>query len=602
MSCDKLVYDLATEVEGSPNIFLKKDWLNILDTQNGNYSANQSVIETSSLANSNKWLSYREARLEVPLVISMSSVNDSADFEPAAAASSANLAVGLKNSYTSLIHSILLDYNGVTVIQQQNFLNMWNGFKLMTTFSWADVSTMGASIGFYPDSYETWLYNDAATGPSGTGVCNNVVCEVPTTVGLAGFSNANAGHTNVGLAQRLKWIAFDVTANANGAVKIGGANVDYTDLISQQTISTLYKSSVFNKQNGAAALKGCVQTSVMATIYLKHLHSFFQQVPLLKGAYLRLTLLLNNTSVTYNTTVALAGAPSTMALTGVTNSVGGICPLLLASAGVQVTQTADIAALETAVPAYAPSAAAFTYPTTAMTANVSVGSRCLDTQMTSGHSQLAVTSNQNVLLYIPAYSFNPVFESAYLSSPIKHVKYTDVYQYSIKDIAAGGQINQLITNGIAGIRSILILPFFTAAASNAGGRSPYQSPFDPAGAGGCSPLAFLNNMNVVVSGSNAIYNTQRYNFEEWSNQLYGVNAVNGGMTDGLTSGLVDYLGWQSGQCGYYVDISRMLPVEESVPKSIQLIGQNVSAKACDYIVFVEYAVSISIDTLSGSRV
>ena len=29
--CDKLVYDLASEVEGSPNVFVRKDWVNILD-------------------------------------------------------------------------------------------------------------------------------------------------------------------------------------------------------------------------------------------------------------------------------------------------------------------------------------------------------------------------------------------------------------------------------------------------------------------------------------------------------------------------------------------------------------------------------------------
>jgi hypothetical protein len=74
------------------------------------------------------------------------------------------------------------------------------------------------------------------------------------------------------------------------------------------------------------------------------------------------------------------------------------------------------------------------------------------------------------------------------------------------------------------------------------------------------------------------------------------------MTDGLTSGLVDFNTWNNGMGGYYVDISRMLPVEESVPKSIQLIGQNVSAQICDYIIFVEYGVSISIDSLTGSRV
>jgi hypothetical protein len=53
---------------------------------------------------------------------------------------------------------------------------------------------------------------------------------------------------------------------------------------------------------------------------------------------------------------------------------------------------------------------------------------------------------------------------------------------------------------------------------------------------------------------------------------------------------------------YYVDVSRMLPVEETVPKSVQIIGQNLSGRTVDYIVFVEYGCSVDIDILTGARV
>jgi hypothetical protein len=69
MSCDKLVYDLSSETEGSPNVFVRKDWLNIMDNQSQNYSSNQSIIDTSQLSNSNKWMSYREAYLQIPLLL-----------------------------------------------------------------------------------------------------------------------------------------------------------------------------------------------------------------------------------------------------------------------------------------------------------------------------------------------------------------------------------------------------------------------------------------------------------------------------------------------------------------------------------------------------
>jgi len=40
----------------------------------------------------------------------------------------------------------------------------------------------------------------------------------------------------------------------------------------------------------------------------------------------------------------------------------------------------------------------------------------------------------------------------------------------------------------------------------------------------------------------------------------------------------------------------------SVPKSVQILGQNLSGKALDLYVFVEYGVEIQIDALTGARV
>ena len=99
-----------------------------------------------------------------------------------------------------------------------------------------------------------------------------------------------------------------------------------------------------------------------------------------------------------------------------------------------------------------------------------------------------------------------------------------------------------------------------------------------------------------------IYNTERYTYEQFLNQQYGHLAVNGGLTDGLTSGLIDQIGWETSMCYWYVDCSRMLPVEEQVPKSVNIIGNNLSALAIDLIVFVEYKCGLSIDVLSGARV
>jgi hypothetical protein len=323
----------------------------------------------------------------------------------------------------------------------------------------------------------------------------------------------------------------------------------------------------------------------MGFIHLKHIHSFFNFVPLLKGVFMKMTLNLNNTTIAFTS----AGANGNLTLTSVSNPVGGVCPIMIA-------------------PTTANQGGAGAFNAMTYRANLSVGAVPLDSQIASTAGVQQGQLARSIYLYVPAYTFNPVFEQAYLSSPIKQIKYTDIYQYQITNVPANtGQVNNLLTNGIANIKSVLVLPFYSASTNNiigagASALPAYQSPYDPAGTGCTSPLCLLTNFNIVVSGQNAIYNTQRYSYEQFINQLYGVNAVNGGMVDGLTSGLIDQLGFEMEYCYYYVDVSRMLPVEESVPKSVQVVGQNTSASALDLWCFIEYGVNVSIDILTGARV
>ena len=575
MSCDKLVFDLSQEVEGSPSVFVKKDWLNILDNQNGNYNSNQSVIDTSQLSNSNKYMSYREAYLAVPMLLTCASTDlaTSANFAPATSATSADYALGLKNWFGQIVHSFTLDYNGTTIIQQTPYCNMWNSFKLLTSMSWNDVATQGATIGFSPDDPTTWSFNNVA-GVQGQGVCNNTT-NIITPATSAVFNQFNSNGGNIGLVKRIQYISYD-PAGDSGTGTFGG------NLLSAGACNNIWKSYVSSKVNGVnATTQGSFQVSIMATIYLKHLHSFFAMCPLIKGAYMKATLNLNNCSTRFTST-----AGNILTLVSVSNSVGGVNPLMIASADAgQGGETA--------------------FGVGSYTANVSVGAVCLDPTLSTfvGQGQLA----RSIYLYVPSYTFNPVFESAYLSSPVKQIKYTDIYQYQVSNVPANTGFNNLITNGIANIKSILIVPFFSVGAGSANtgllqGMPVYQSPYDPAGCGATSPLISFNNFNVVISGQNIIYNTQQRSYEQFNNQLYGVNAVNGGMTDGITSGLIDRLGFDMEYGYYYVDVSRMLPVEESVPKSVQIIGTNQSIRAVDLWVFIEYGVEVSLDALTGVRV
>jgi hypothetical protein len=289
---------------------------------------------------------------------------------------------------------------------------------------------------------------------------------------------------------------------------------------------------------------------------------------------------LNQSSVT----AFCATTTGTYSSVSVSSPLGGVSPIMLASGA--ASQGASASLINNAG---------------AYTASIAVGNRVLNTTQSSATNvQATGPLGNSVILNVPAYTFNPVFESSYLSSPIKKIVYTDIYQYIVNNIAASGTFNNLITNGIANIKSVLCLPFYTTT-DNAG-IPPLQSPFDPAGGGPTSPLCLLTQFNVQISGQNAIYNTQRYSYEQFANQLYGVNSVNAGQTDGVASGLISMTDFEMEYNYYYVNVGRMLPVEEAVPKSVSILGQNRSERAIDIFVFVEYGVEVSVDILTGARV
>lgn len=564
---DQVVYDMASQSESEPNIFVKKDWVQILDNQSGNYSSNQAVIDTSQLSNSNKYINYREAYLNMPVTLCLATTTGSNTFNPTAA-NSVDYGVGLKNSYFSMIHSLSVDLGGTTICQTTPYQSLWNNFKLLTTLSYQDLLTIGPSIGFYPDGSSSWSYNTAASVYGSIGVSNNVNQFVaPVVTGAANSLETS----NTGMYQRQRAWNFNVaglTAPAQSA---------FSALISQSSLNTIYKSNVIK------IAAGIWQCQIVATIYLRHLHSFFDKLPLVKGAFMKITLNLNNSVCAFNATTARI-----LSQTQASSSfpLGGVNPLLISSA----VAGSGMAALQVGV-------------ATDYVASICVGATALDaTARTAGATNGFLV---NMSLVAPCYTFNPQYEQAYLSNVVRKVDYTDIYQYQVLNVpsnSSGGSFNNLITNGISGLKSVLVIPFHSPVTAVNNGISPLQSGFDSAGGGTTSPLTFLNNFNVVISGQNALYNSEKYTYEAFLNQLLGCNGVNGSQVDGLSSGLISQFDFESCYNYYYVNVERCLPIERGVSKSVNIIGQNMSAFAVDLYVFVEYGISVQINIITGQRV
>lgn len=597
MSGDTLTYDMSMMSEGSPQIFVKRDWLTIQDQQSGNYAGNQLVIDTSQLANSNKYTDYRNSYLSVPMVMALSSVTDASGvsiLSANATPTTGNMLAGvtqapsLKNWFGSIVSSMLLDYAGTTIIQNTPLCGLWNTFTLMTALSMSDVESLGPSIGFYPDGPSIKIQTGASA--SGEGTCNNVKTQQQGNLNAAIGSSQ---YSNAGILARWDKLMIDPSALSTGA---GDA---FSSFVSPTSMDQVYRSRVnsITAPGFAGGVTVSVVFQIQAFIYMRHLHPFFSQIPLLKGVFFRLTLNLNQPIVT----IASDGAGS-MSISEVISPLGGVSPIMIASQENHFTDL--VSATGGIVTSQSQSnlnlAATGAGATARITLNV--GNKLIDSSQKTRVGDITTGLNASCFLNVPLFTFNPSFESAYLSRPTKSIVYSDLYQYTTQVVTAGSQFNFLITNGISNIKSVLVLPMeqYTAGTT----YPPFWSPFDTCGGGTTCPLggSALTNFNVVVAGQNMVYNQVTRAYEQFNNQLYGTNAVNAGLVDGMTSGLVDYWSFLQAYGYWYINCARQLPIDEAVPKSVSIQGTNNSLKPLQMYVFIEYGVQVNVDVLTGARV
>lgn len=126
MSTDALVYDMSSSSRQDPAVFVKKDWLSINDDMNQNYNGNQITIQTSQLSNSNKYMDYHQAYLQIPLLLTLTNNTPAVGaLAPATAATSCDYALGLKNWIGTIFHNFTIEYNGTTIAQQTNYIYLF---------------------------------------------------------------------------------------------------------------------------------------------------------------------------------------------------------------------------------------------------------------------------------------------------------------------------------------------------------------------------------------------------------------------------------------------------------------------------------------------
>jgi hypothetical protein len=211
----------------------------------------------------------------------------------------------------------------------------------------------------------------------------------------------------------------------------------------------------------------------------------------------------------------------------------------------------------------------------------------------------------SVRAYCCLYDMTPQAEQMYLSKQsTKTIKYSDFLSFQTLNIGVGANYNTVLTNSIARARRIIGVVQIAAAfnsAGTAGTIAPSNSPFSSC------PNTTVNtpitNYNILVSGSNLYQQNLSYSVEHFIQELRKTGSMNGGMSLGMSSGLLDQLDYESGYRFLLSDLSRC-PSEASdnVSKSIQVIGTNSGKYPIDILWFLEFEREVTIDLQTGSLI
>jgi len=628
---DNLVYEESLNTEVDQSEFISKKWVYVNDNNSQNYTS-QVVIDSTPLSNAGGWINWSEGYILMPLVVQLTSAT------PASLPANSTVADytwAFKSGFWHMINSMTIEFNNQNVVQQTPFLNVFRSFKAATSWSQDDLFNEGPTTGYFPDTANSWSYcnNFSATSYSNArgrnypytnnsnGVSTsssqaspvyttaltattlaallatpslpvNSVAGVPTfpvpgatttTVQYSGAgsdSPLNGNGVNQGMFQRQKWVNY-YQNNANFNASLGQNLVNPTASCQQ-----VYRSGLVSSAEGSYVW------NVYAKLRLKDLADYFEQMPLLKGATMRFYINTNQTSITFNTTLGVitqtSNLPTTYPVLNVPTAptvIGGLtCPLMIAGAGF--------------------GQGCSTLPADTYTLTVSIVKNTFASQPGNATTQLT-----SCRLYAPVYTMNPLAESRYLSlAPTKKVMYKDIFQYQFQNVP-NGPFNFLVSNGISNISSVLVVPFlatsnvFTNSAGTANTPIPYSTFLSPFSSSPASPdPIMITNFNILISGINLFLNNENYDFEAFKQQLAYSNQLNGGLTTGLASGLISEDDFTNLYRYYYGDCSRILPSEQGVSRSVQIVGNVSSAVQVSFMVFVEFTKEMTIDISTGARI
>jgi hypothetical protein len=432
-----------------------------------------------------------------------------------------------------------------------------------------------------------------------------------STQATSSKSSMRSSCYNKGFWQRQEWLIYDPSINQGGnltnfgsnqgalmsGAPVGGGGAAYTNI---SGYAAIFQSYIQIGTNATVAFRTIVFDAV---IRMKDICDLFGKMPMVKGGTMRLYI---NTNQTYFTASAVSGVTDVTASIAFGQQVSHAelfltsAPVILGGGGTNpvMVASADIGQ--------------GTYPIVPIqqaqseTQTMAVGLSIVRTQFPQLSQQVSapITSTR---LYCPAYTMSPLAEQRLLSlCPTKKVVYNDIFYYNFSGVAPG-TFSFLVSNGIPNLRGCLVCPFLPKGSNGVTtGNLPITttdtilSPFCSSPASP-DPIS-LTNFNIQISGKNLFISNLLYDYEVFAEQLISSNQLNGSLTTSLQSGQIGFSDFENLYRYYYGNISRSIPSEDGVAKAVQVLGTNNSTQTINFIVFLEFERTITIDLRTGARI
>ena len=413
----------------------------------------------------------------------------------------------------------------------------------------------------------------------GLGECNNCIHHGTTEDISGGWNVRTVGAAknaqNAGRLKRMQDTSMDIVNVSN-----------YAKLLKNTTqLNTENRNYVLDSNDPDEIIY-----YILATIPLKHVCSLLKEMPLVRGARVEIILQMNapcsvstsiagTTVIGYNNTTYSASSngtiPFQLSPALYNSSVYGCNPIT--TAGTVMKCTLGIA-------------------------------KSYQTLTSRSHPQ------STCRLYLPVYELSPSYESQLLSKhPVKEIVYNDIFTSQYLNVAIGSQFQYNIPSLVSKPRYLLIAPYL-ASTTNGGDDptsttagngyivgSPMNSPFSSAPAT-TSPYLTLSNFNVFVGGKALFQESRNYDWQQFLTENRPSNCINGGLTNGMSCGLIDEHDFKNGYGFVYVDLSRHSLANDLTQHQISVSATNNNLVPVDLYVTIGYEKVLNMSVANGQVV